>query len=98
MFSKNSGNPGADQLSGPPCIHTCSHNENLSLESLFLCQSEKLPAIALAKIEIQKHNIDRLSPQNLKSLFNCAAVSSNLEPGLRGEEPTCTLSKQGVIV
>ena len=98
MFSKNSRNPRADQLSSHSCIHTCSHNQHLPLESLFLSQSEKLPAIALAKVEIKEHNVDRLLPQNLQSLSNCAAVSSNLEPSLRGKQPTGTLSKQGVIV
>jgi hypothetical protein len=98
VFSKNSRNPRADQLRSHPWIHPCSHNENFSLKSLFLCQPQKLPAIALAKIEIKEYDVDRLSSQNLQSLSNCAAVSGNLEPGLRSEEPTCTLSKQGVIV
>src|SRR5580658_10469731 len=98
MFSKNSRNPGTDQFCGHLCIYTCSHHENPSLEYLFLCQSEKFPAVALAKIEIKKHDVDCPLPQNLQSLRNCAAVSSHLEPGLCSEEATCTLSKQGVIV
>ena len=67
VFSKNSRNPRTDQLRSSPCIQACSHNENLILKSLFRYQSEKLPAIALAKIEIKEHDVDRLSPQNLQS-------------------------------
>ncbi len=98
VFSKNSRNPRAHQLRGNDCIHTCRHNENLSLESLFRCQSEKLAAVALAQIEIKEHDVNRLAPQNLQTLSNCAAVSSYLESGLRSEESTCTLSEQGVII
>src|ERR1017187_2294873 len=98
VFSKNSRNPRADKLRSHACVHTCRHNENLSLESLFLCQAEKLPPIALAKIEIKEHDIDRLAPQNLQTLSNCAAVSSNFKSRLCSEETTRTLAKQGVIV
>jgi hypothetical protein len=98
VFSKHSRNPRPDQFRGHPCIHTCCHNENFSLESLFLCQPEKLPAIALAQVEIKQHDVDRLTPQNLETLSNGAAVGSDLESGLRSQEPARTLSKQGVIV
>ena len=81
VFSKNSRNSRTDQLPCHACIHPCRHNENLSLESVFLCQSEKLPAIALAEIEIEKYYIDRLALQNLQTLSNCAAMGATSNPG-----------------
>jgi hypothetical protein len=93
VLSKNSRNPRPDQLRSHARIHTCRDNENFSLKSLILCQSQKLPAIALAEIKIKEHNVNRFAPQNLQSLSNCPAVSSYLESRLRREQSACTLSK-----
>src|ERR1035437_6828614 len=92
------GNPRANQFRCRPLIDACSHNQNLSLESLCLCQSHKLSTIVLAEIEVEEYHVNRFLLQDLQSFFNRAAVSSDVESGLRGEEPAYTFPEQGVII
>ena len=88
MFAKNSRNARADQLRHRSSIHSCGHKENLPIEPLFLGQSEKFSAVTLAKIEVEKHQVNRLSPEDLKSLFDSPTVGNNVESRLDAQEPS----------
>ena len=85
---KHSRNAGANQLRGYQTVHARCDYENLSLETLFSCQSQKLSAITRAKIEVEENDMNGLTPQDVESLVNGSAVSSNLESRFRVEQPT----------
>jgi hypothetical protein len=60
----------------PARIHTCRDNENFSPKSLILCQSQKLPAVALAEIKIKEHNVNSFAPQNLQSVHSSSKAQN----------------------
>ncbi len=97
VFSKNSGDSRADQLRSHLWFHTRGHDQRFSVESLFLCQPEKLPAVTLPQIEIKEYDIDLIAFQNLETFSNCPAMGY-LESRLRSEQSPRTLSKQRVII